>query len=688
MGDAFNPYSHWLKLKPQRWKPTYYDLLGLDRSVVDNEAIVARGKQLYSQVKASPVEGKDKEQRALLAEIEEAVRTLTSHTRRAEYDAALAPAEGEDAQTSSEEQLLAAAPTALAPPKVPRGGAVPTSPNSPVATPTEASSSLLPPAAAPVALPTAIPSATPISSPTAAPVPVAVPVITTAPQIRPVAASTGAKSLAAATAERLQREKARQRSFLIALSAGGAALILILGLIFRGEISRAFTAAPPPPREESSENNLKKQVGVVAEQSTRTSLSRPQPSPVEPPIDPPEMENDAPAPPTMEESEPAPEPTPPPASMPSEDAPPPPKPPLNFTQADAETLAAHCREALAAMKARDRAKVAAALEQAQAIDAPENVKTSIERLAQVAGPWLAFWSAFDEAYAALKVDDEIAVGASTKVKVTKVTETELEIETAAGKRKQSRDSLPMGLFLGLVRSKLDLDSNEGKLALAMFHLVDERGNAEEGKKLLSEANAAALSAELVAAVLESKFDFLAETSVSAMEEEEPTGDASAEQLRMALRERRLDVAARLAEQLAPQAAENRAIAAERELARHATRFWDLVREQFGRFKGTEEIELGDNVVVVIEASAERIVLRDRGQRKEYTLANLPPPLALAIAEQASQKDSPEFALAEGAFYFTSTPPDVEKAHAAWKRAEESGSPEAAENAALLLQLAP
>lgn len=689
MGDTFDPYVHWLSLSSQRWKPTYYELLGIDRSQRDKDAIIARGKKLYAEVKARPYIGKEKEHQALLAEIEEAVRTFASNTKRAEYDAHLAPATGE----SADAKLQAAVPTALAAPKVP-AAAIPERTSD---RPSAASNFAMPPMAVPAAptIPPALQSP-PQKSPPAAK-PIARPLLSygdgkSAPMV--IRTERGmTKSLANASAERHRKNLERQRSLLIAFTVGGILLLGGLGFIFREQVGASFASAPvttPNNSEKTTENLIAEPVPVNPSSSnpiadSPPAMTEPTNSPETSPPNTPEVKPEPTPevkPETNLESKPPPDPTPPTA-------------PVTFTIDDAKALAKHCAEIVAALKARNATRAAEELEKAQLLAKPQAAKETVEQLAQVVGPFRVFWGALDEAFKSLKVGDEIAISATTKAKVASIGEKELEIEIAGGKRKQSRDSLSTGLLLALVRTKLDTSSADGKLAVAVFHLLDNSGNAEEGGKLLAEVNSNALSEDSVKSILAMKFDFDSQVTTDNSPSTDipttaPTSNDVTEEviknLRAALTNRELEQSVRLVDQLeslatAPDAKPK--LLVEIQLAKSTLLFWDVVSKKIASFKGLEEIKVGDDVIVVVENAPNKLICRVRGKRAEYTTKNLPPAIAMAIAEMTAAPNSASFELSKGAFYFTMKPADVQKAKTAWLAAKEKG----AEGADRLLTLA-
>ena len=72
---------------------------------------------------------------------------------------------------------------------------------------------------------------------------------------------------------------------------------------------------------------------------------------------------------------------------------------------------------------------------------------------------------------------------------------------------------------------------------------------------------------------------------------------------------------------------------------YLTQFWESVAESMGTVRGLDELVVGKTRVVVVESSAQRIVLRILGQNRRYTLADMPPKLAVTLAGRVLSKDA-------------------------------------------------
>jgi hypothetical protein len=115
---------------------------------------------------------------------------------------------------------------------------------------------------------------------------------------------------------------------------------------------------------------------------------------------------------------------------------------------------------------------------------------------------------------------------------------------------------------------------------------------------------------------------------------------------MAAAQERLDVAQLEAQSPASIAAVERMSAA----VASATTFWGAVDRSVSGLKGTEDIELGDDVILVVEAGGGRVVFRINGRNQAFTAATLPGRIAVALAERGLTKNAPETKVAVAAFH--------------------------------------
>jgi len=71
-------------------------------------------------------------------------------------------------------------------------------------------------------------------------------------------------------------------------------------------------------------------------------------------------------------------------------------------------------------------------------------------------------------------------------------------------------------------------------------------------------------------------------------------------------------------------------------------FWKAVSDGTKTLRALDEFEVANTRVVVVEISPDRLVIRVLGENKRYTLDNLPPKVAIALASRAMAEDKRNF----------------------------------------------
>jgi hypothetical protein len=74
------------------------------------------------------------------------------------------------------------------------------------------------------------------------------------------------------------------------------------------------------------------------------------------------------------------------------------------------------------------------------------------------------------------------------------------------------------------------------------------------------------------------------------------------------------------------------------LTKWVANFWELIGRRIAQLRPTDELEVGNTRVAIVEASANALVIRAAGQTRRYTLASLPAQLVTTVADQALAKD--------------------------------------------------
>jgi len=102
------------------------------------------------------------------------------------------------------------------------------------------------------------------------------------------------------------------------------------------------------------------------------------------------------------------------------------------------------------------------------------------------------------------------------------------------------------------------------------------------------------------------------------------------------------------------------------------RFVDAVQAGIPKFAAADELTLGDRVMIVIESGPDRLTVRDEGQRREFTAANMPAALALHVAKAGIDENTAEARRAFGAFHAAVAEGDRDLAKQLWQQAAADG----------------
>ncbi len=130
---------------------------------------------------------------------------------------------------------------------------------------------------------------------------------------------------------------------------------------------------------------------------------------------------------------------------------------------------------------------------------------------------------------------------------------------------------------------------------------------------------------------------------------------------------RIDAARRLA--VSEQ--QNQIVTAFQALTTYTEGFWDAVREGLRELETTGELKIGSTIASVVEVGPGHILLREAGENRRYSMDQLPPRLAVAIAEHWFD-ERPVNKLSLGAYYFVTPPIDGAAAKRLWQEAANAG----------------
>lgn len=110
------------------------------------------------------------------------------------------------------------------------------------------------------------------------------------------------------------------------------------------------------------------------------------------------------------------------------------------------------------------------------------------------------------------------------------------------------------------------------------------------------------------------------------------------------------------------------------LVEYNAQFWGAISEAMKSFSdGTDtELMVGSQVLLVVEAFPEKIILRVAGQNKTYALKDLPGGIAVAIADKWLDESDPASRVVKGAYAAVNKAGNVDKARIMWDEATAAG----------------
>lgn len=145
--------------------------------------------------------------------------------------------------------------------------------------------------------------------------------------------------------------------------------------------------------------------------------------------------------------------------------------------------------------------------------------------------------------------------------------------------------------------------------------------------------------------------------------------------RSALADRDLDLAAtHLNEAVSLAQTEQEAAEAEQveALRAHLDAFWGSLLQEVPKLESGSELRVGEMMVVVVETGPDSVTLRVSGQNHRYSIAGMPYPLVVAMAEQLFS-DSPNAKTLLAAFLIAETGGNAEKARQLLQDASQGGA---------------
>jgi len=102
-------------------------------------------------------------------------------------------------------------------------------------------------------------------------------------------------------------------------------------------------------------------------------------------------------------------------------------------------------------------------------------------------------------------------------------------------------------------------------------------------------------------------------------------------------------------------------------------FWRTVREEAAILRPAQEIKMGDEYIILSEARGGVLTFRYAGRFVQYQALELPPKLAVALAERRLKPDRSETHLHVGSFLAVDAQGDRQEARRRWEQAGEPGA---------------
>jgi hypothetical protein len=132
-----------------------------------------------------------------------------------------------------------------------------------------------------------------------------------------------------------------------------------------------------------------------------------------------------------------------------------------------------------------------------------------------------------------------------------------------------------------------------------------------------------------------------------------------------------------AESLARLPAHKEAVARLKEAGGYARQFREAVQAAVGGMQAGESFQVGSSTQVsFVEALPDKVVFRIAGMNRTYALEDLPPGLAVVVADFKLPSDNPQSKVVKGAYlalHERGDSPTTDKARSLWEEARTAGA---------------
>jgi hypothetical protein len=105
---------------------------------------------------------------------------------------------------------------------------------------------------------------------------------------------------------------------------------------------------------------------------------------------------------------------------------------------------------------------------------------------------------------------------------------------------------------------------------------------------------------------------------------------------------------------------------------HLTEFWKGIRQSVSGLHGSQELKVGESVIVVVEASEDSLVVRAAGRNYRFGITEIPHKLVMVLANQWFA-DDPSSRVLMGTYLAVDRDGDLAQARQLWERAASEGA---------------
>lgn len=364
------------------------------------------------------------------------------------------------------------------------------------------------------------------------------------------------------------------------------------------------------------------------------------------------------------------------------------------TPADEAQLQSAIAAAWTGIAKQDLAQASISLDEVRKTPKTDRGKEQFSQIDQFVQDLMAYNRALNEGLNSLRENEELTVG-STSFIVTTVDDNRVVIRFAGQNKGYERGNLPDGLKRAIAKSRLKGEDTVKQRIEASHLLLSSKADIDYVRNLWSQSGAdggalAALEAakkkylagEMVASTMPDSSTEMTSTpnDPMPMPQSVSAGDSKIEnasklggllkQARQQMIERHSAAAQQALAQAEPLATipEHQAkLNNLKQLVELNQQFWTAVSSRLAKLQSDEDLDVNGMLTKVVEADANRLVLRVNGENRRYTLDDIPPGLAKFLAEMELPTQA-ETKKIIGAFLLVTPDGGADRAREEWSTA--------------------